>query len=75
MLWLKILKKNIRILGINKNLVIWRETDNSLSSSFVQKIKDAFTVYYKYMNFNMIKSIYFILILSLNFIKKKITEK
>ena len=73
-LWLKILKK-IHILGINKNLVIWRETDNSLSSSFVQKIKDAFTVYYRYMNFNIIKSIYFILILSLNFIKKKITEK
>lgn len=74
-LWLKILKKKIHILGINKNLVIWRETNNSLSSSFVQKIKDAFIVYYKYMNFNVIKSIYLILILSLNFIKKKIAEK
>ena len=74
-LWLKILKKNIHIRGINKNLAIWRATDNSLSSSFVQKIKDAFVVYFKFMNFNLIKSFYYILVLSLNFIKKKITEK
>ena len=74
-LWLKILKKNIHIEGINKNLVIWRVTDNSLSSSFFQRIKDAFLVYFKFMNFNVIKSFYFILILSLNYLKKKITEK
>lgn len=72
-LWLKILKKKIHIIGIKKNLVIWRETNNSLSSSLVQKIKDAFLVYFKYMNFGLIKSLYFVLILSLNFIKKKIT--
>ncbi len=74
-MWLKILKKNIHIRGINKNLTTWRVTDNSLSSSFVQKIKDAFVVYFKFMNFNLIKSFYYILVLSLNFIKKKITEK
>ena len=74
-LWLKILKKNIDIRGINKNLAIWRATDNSLSSSSVQKIKDAFFVYFKYMNFNLIKSFYYIFILTFNFIKKKITEK
>ena len=74
-LWLKILKKNIHIVGINENLVVWRVTDNSLSSSFFQRIKDAFLVYFKFMNFNLIKSFYFTLILSLNFLKKKITEK
>ena len=74
-LWLKILKKKICIRGINKNLAIWRSTDNSLSSSFVQKIKDAFVVYFEFMNFNLIKSLYYILVLSLNFMKKKITEK
>lgn len=74
-LWLKILKNNINIMGINKNLAIWRTTDNSLSSSSVQKIKDAFFVYFKYMNFNLIKSFYYVFILAFNFIKKKITEK
>ena len=74
-LWLKILKKKIFIRGINKNLATWRATDNSLSSSFFQKIKDAFIVYFKFMNFNLIKSLYYILVLSLNFMKKKITEK
>ena len=74
-LWLKILKKKICIRGINKNLAIWRATDNSLSSSFVQKIKDAFFVYSEFMNFNLIKSLYYVFVLSLNFMKKKITEK
>ena len=71
----EILKNNINIMGINKNLAIWRTTDNSLSSSSVQKIKDAFFVYFKYMNFNLIKSFYYVFILAFNFIKKKITEK
>ena len=74
-MWLKILKKKICIRGINKNLAIWRATDNSLSSSFVQKIKDAFFVYFEFMNFNLIKSLYYVFVLSLNFMKKKITEK
>ena len=69
-LWLKILKKNIQIIGIDKNLTSWYSTKNSLSSSSIQKIKDAFKVYSKYMKFNFIKSVYFTLILSLNFFKK-----
>ena len=40
-LWLKILKKNIKIGGLQKNLMCWRKLDNSLSSSVIQKIKDA----------------------------------
>ena len=69
-LWLKILKKNIQIIGIDKNLTSWYSTKNSLSSSSIQKIKDAFKVYSKYMKFNFIKSVYFTLRLSLNFFKK-----
>lgn len=74
-LWLKILKKNIKIIGINKNLASWHLTENSLSSSTIQKIKDAFLVYFQHMNFNPIKSIYYTLVLSINFIKKKFTDK
>ena len=74
-LWLKILKKNIKIIGINKNLASWHYTENSLSSSSIQKIKDAFLVYFQHMNFNLIKSIYYTLVLSINFMKKKFTDK
>ncbi len=74
-LWLKILKKNIKIVGINKNLVTWNMTKNSLSSSSLQKIKDAFVVYYKYMNFNFLKSAYFTLVLSFNFVIKYFSSK
>lgn len=74
-LWLKILKSNIQIFGINKNLAIWFDTKNSLSSSLIQKLKDAFLVYYRYMKFDYIKSVYLVYILSVNLIKKKLFDK
>ena len=74
-LWLNFLKRGIKIMGINKNLATWNMTKNSLSSSSTQKIKDAFIVYSKYMNFNYLKSFYFTLILSLNFLIKYFFDK
>ncbi len=74
-LWLNFLKRGIKIMGINKNLATWNMTKNSLSSSSTQKIKDAFIVYSKYMNFNYFKSFYFTLILSLNFVIKYFFDK
>ena len=70
-LWLKLAKKKIVMRGIDKNLVLWRQSDNSLSSSVIQKIKDAFFVYNSFLKFNLTKSIYYIFILSLNFLKKR----
>jgi len=69
-LWLK-LSKNIELKGLNKILAYWRKLDNSLSSSTFQKIKNAFLVYYKYLNFNMLKSFFLVLNLSINFVKKR----
>ena len=69
-LWLLILKKNIPIGGYDKNLMTWRKLDNSLSSSIIQKFKDGFRVYNEYMKFNFLKSIFYLLILSVNFLKK-----
>ena len=74
-LWLNFLKRGIKIMGINKNLATWNMTKNSLSSSSTQKIKDAFIVYSKYMNFNYFKSFYFTLILSLNIVIKYFFDK
>ena len=69
-LWLSILKKNIPIIAFNKNLSYWRKLDNSLSTSVLQKLIDAYRVYNKHMNFNFIKSLYYVLCLSINFLKK-----
>ena len=71
LLWLKLSKKKVKMLGIQEILASWRKTDNSLSDSFIQKIKDAFYVYNTFLRFNFIKSIYCIFILSINFLKRK----
>ena len=69
-LWLKILQKNILIGSLNETLSSWRKLDNSLSRSVIQKIKDAFKVYNYYMKFNFIKSFYYMICLSINFLRK-----
>ncbi len=70
-LWLKLSKKKIGLYGIQKHLTCWRETSNSLSSSILQKLINAFEVYNQYLKFNFIKSIFFTFILSINAIKKR----
>ena len=70
-LWLKLSKKNIKMIGINKKLVIWRKLDNSLSSSIFQRVRDAFYVYHIFLKFNFIKSIFCVLTMSFNFFKKR----
>ena len=65
-LWLKILKKDISIIGIDKNLVSRYLTKNSLSSSVVQKIRDGYFVYNKFMKFNFLKSLFYLFLLSFN---------
>ena len=70
-LWLRILKKNTKIYGLNLNLMMWTKSNSSLSSSTIQKLLDGFRVYNKYMKFNFVKSIYYLICLGLNFIIKK----
>ena len=69
-LWLRILKNNVSIYGLNEDLALWTKSQNSLSSSTFQKIIDGFRVYYTYMNFGFIKSVYYLICLSINFLKK-----
>tara|TARA_B100000900_G_scaffold79224_1_gene63670 strand:- start:2445 stop:3188 length:744 start_codon:yes stop_codon:yes gene_type:complete len=70
-LWLKILKKKIPIVALDKNLSCWRKLNNSLSSSTIQKIFDGFKVYYIYMNYGIFRSILNLIFLSVNFLKKR----
>ena len=73
--WLKILRNNYKFIAIKAKLTNWRNTPGSLSSSSIQKIRDAFTVYSKYENFNIVKSIFYVMILSFNFFKKSLLQK
>ena len=69
--WLKLLKKNHKFYAFENNLTNWTNSKNSLSSSTIQKLFDGFKVYNYYMNFNIIKSIYYLICLSLNYLKKR----
>ena len=69
-LWLKFLKKNYKVFGINTDLTSWRKLNNSLSSSTLQKLIDGFNVYHKFMKFNFIKSLYYLIVLCANYLRK-----
>ena len=69
--WLSLLKKNYKFYALESNLTNWTRSKNSLSSSTIQKLYDGFKVYNYYMNFNTIKSVYYLICLSLNYLKKK----
>ncbi len=69
-LWLKLVEIDIPIIGLKKKLTYWRKLDNSLSSSTFQKLFDGFKVYYVFMNYGFIRSIFNLFYLSINFLKK-----
>lgn len=69
-LWLNILKKGYKIGYVREKLTYWRNLENSLSSSIVQKFKDGFTVYNTYLKFNFLKSLFYLFILAINSLKK-----
>ena len=70
-LWLKISKKH-RLIGLNKKLTKWRKTENSLSSNVFQKLLDGYRVYNVYLNMNPFKSIFYLILLSINYLKKNV---
>lgn len=69
-LWLLILKKKITIGSLNKCLTTWRKLNNSLSSSILQKLRDGFILYNVFMKYSISKSIWYLLMLSINSLKK-----
>ena len=71
LLWIKLSKKKIKMIGINETLASWRQTNNSLSSSITQKLKDAFLVYSYHLKFNFLKSLILVFLLSINSLTKK----
>ena len=71
-LWLGLAKKSVNLAGLDKPLMFWRQTSNSLSSSKLQKLKDAFKVYYLYEKKNFFYSIFCVVRLSTYALFKKI---
>ncbi len=74
-LWLKLSKKRVNIIGINKNLTFWQKSKNSLSSSLIQKMCDAFRVYNTFEKKNIFLSLFYVLRLSSYFLFKKFDQK
>ncbi len=74
-LWLQLLRKGVKIKGLDEPLVNWRKNESSLSSNIYQKLTDAFKLYNKYENFNIVFSLFFTIRLSVNFIFKKFNQK
>ena len=71
-LWLLLAKNGIELFGMNECFVSWRKNSESLSSSNFQKIIDGYRVYRKYLQYSRTKSLFFLIILSFNFMLKKI---
>ncbi len=71
-LWLILAKNGIAINGIKECLMSWRKNTESLSSSRLQKIIDGYKVYREYLQYGRLKSFFFLIILSINFMLKKV---
>ena len=69
--WLKLSKENYIAYNLNEFLSEWNFSSNSLSSNLIQKILDGFRVYYIHLNFNFLKSLFFLLRLSINSMSRK----
>lgn len=70
-LWIRLAQNKIELTGLDQNLSYWRKTQKSLSSSTFQKLSDGFKVYRIYLKFNRIKSLIYLIRLSINYLLKK----
>ena len=71
-LWLNLINKTNFFLGINKNLLSWRNSNNSLSSAKIQGIFDAYKVYQVYSKSLFVFPFYYTIRLIFNTLIKKI---
>jgi len=69
-LWLKLSKQGYKFYALNQNLVSWKKTPGSLSSSIYQKLIDGYHVYRNHLGYSSIISFIKLIQLSYNYIKK-----
>ena len=71
-LWLYLAQEGHKFYALEDNLSTWRFSKNSLSSSVKRKLIDGFNVYYRYMNFSLVKSVFYLLQLSFYYLWKNL---
>ena len=69
-LWLKIIKKIKTIRGLDIKLTYYRKTKGSLSSNKLVSLINGYKVYRNYMDYGVIKSLFYLFKLSINSLKK-----
>ena len=70
--WLKITKNNINAYNFPQTLVVWNKNKKLIIIKPFIKNYLMVLVFMKYEKFNFIKSLYYLLLLSINSIKRKI---
>jgi|TARA_B110000495_G_C22980932_1_gene576615 teichuronic acid biosynthesis glycosyltransferase TuaG len=69
-LWIRLALDGVKMRGFGQSLASWRKNKNSLSSSIIQKLIDGYKVYRIYLGYGVIKSLFCLTVLSINFILK-----
>ncbi|MDO4762889.1 MAG: glycosyltransferase family 2 protein [Flavobacteriaceae bacterium] len=69
-MWLNLLKKISKGLALNETLAKYRMREGSVSRSKRKIIKDQYLVYRKFMNFSVVKSLFYTTLWALNGFKK-----
>ena len=69
-LWMSLASDGVEMKGLSQSLTSWRKNRNSLSSSIIQKLIDGYRVYRVYLGYGVIKSLFCLIILSINYILK-----
>jgi len=70
LLWMELARDGIEMKGIDNSLTSWRKSKDSLSSSTVQKLIDGYRVYRVHLGYSRLKSLFCLIVLSINFILK-----
>ena len=70
LLWMELARDGIEMKGIDNSLTSWRKSKDSLSSSTVQKLIDGYRVYRVHLGYGILKSLFSLIVLSINFILK-----
>ena len=69
-LWIRLALDGVKLRGFEQSLTSWRKNKNSLSSSTIQKLIDGYRVYRIYLGYGILKSLFCLSVLSINFILK-----
>ena len=69
-LWMSLALDGVEKKGLSQSLTSWRNNRNSLSSSIIQKLMDGYRVYRVYLGYGVFKSLFCLIVLSINYILK-----